>query len=164
MASQEEEFVGGPIQGIVADNTELVSPTRIWMLYQLFRKGAADYHNFFDDTASYYLLNIAEFFAAQGGRPACSYENLITVLENADYRKVLLMLGTEPVPAGKERYRRHLTYIHRNSLQAEQICTWQGLKDFALELKLGTGILIMADRQQQRLQVLDFIESYQFLA
>jgi hypothetical protein len=164
MASEEKEFTAGPIQGIIADNTELVSPNRIWMLYQLFRKAEADYHTFFDDTASYYLLNIAEFFTGRGGRPLCSYENLIVAIESADYRKVLVMLATEPVPAGKERYRMHLTTIKRDSPQAEQICTWQGLKDFCLQLKLGSSLLTIAERAPQQQKVLDFIESYQFLA
>jgi hypothetical protein len=163
-SNNEQIFTGGPIQGIIADNTELVSPTRIWALYQLYRKGRQGYSPFFDDAASYYLLNIAEFFSAQPNRPACNYDNLATVLLDADCSKVLVMLGSEPVPAGKEEYRMHLTKFTPDSLHAKNMCNWQGLKDFANELLLGTDLDQVLARLPARRQVLAFIEGYQFLA
>jgi hypothetical protein len=162
--NDEQVSTGGPAQDIIADNTELVSPTRIWANYQLYRKDRPDHSQFLDDAASYYLLNIAEFFSAKASRPACNYANLATVLLDADFRKVLLMLGSEPVPAGKEMYRQHLLKFAPGSLHAKNICTWQGLKDFAKELQQATDLEAVLARVPARRQVLAFIEGYQFLA
>jgi hypothetical protein len=177
----------GTIQGISTDNSELVSPTRIWALYQLYRQNQPDhskagflaklflgkkplidqtaYSPFFDDAASFYLLHIAGFFAASPARPACSYDNLITVLTDADYRKVLVMLRTEPPTAGDELQHIHLK-LPADSPQLEKVCQWPGLIDFSRRILMGATALdiLSAAKRKQRKQVLDFIESYKFLA